>query len=144
MLVHGMVGQEVDGVVALGLASEAWALTESERDAVCATIAEALDGRVPLVVGIDGDTRVAMDRSRRAVAMGAAGLMVLPPTSARPPARSVAHFTTVADAAGVPILVQDSPQITAITLSLDELLAMRNANPPSARSRSRSRAPDPR
>jgi len=124
MLAHG-----VDGLVVLGLASEAWTLTERERDETVATVAEACDGRRPFVVGLDGATAIAQDRARRAAAAGAAGLMVLPPAGARSKDQLVAHFGHLADAAGIPILVQDSPQVTGVTLPVEAVLAMATAHP---------------
>ena len=130
VLVADQLAHGVDGLVVLGLASEAWTLRERERDEVLATVADAVAGRVPLVVGLDGTTAIATDRARRAVDVaGAAGLMVLPPTSARSTDALVAHFATIADAAGVPILVQDSPQVTGVTLAVDALLAIHRAHP---------------
>jgi 4-hydroxy-tetrahydrodipicolinate synthase len=123
-LVEAMLAAGVDGLVALGLASEAWTVTEPERDAVVRTAADAIDGRVPLVVGLDGATAVAVDRGRRAAAAGAAGLMVLPPGAARTTDQVVAHYARLADATGLPILVQDSPQVTGVTLTLDTIVAL--------------------
>lgn len=129
VLVDDQVRLGVRGLVVLGLASEAWTLREVERDEVLATVAAAIDGRVPFAVGIDGTTVVARDRARRAVAAGATGLMVLPPAGIRPGPDLVDHFSAVADAAGVPILVQDSPQITGVALAIDALVGMHEAHP---------------
>ena len=78
-LAERMLAADVDGLVVLGLASEACALTEPERDEAVGRIVAVIDGRVPLVVGIDGATPIALDRATRASHRGAAGLMVLPP-----------------------------------------------------------------
>ena len=128
-LVLDQLDQGVSGLVVLGLASEAWTLREAERDEVLATVAAAVDGRVPFVVGIDGTTAVATDRARRAVRHGAAGLMVLPPAASRSGPGLVRHFAAVADAAGVPVLVQDSPQVTGVALGIDDLVALQRAHP---------------
>lgn len=124
-----MIELRSDGLVALGLGSEAWAVREGERDEVIATVAAAIAGRVPLVVGLDGATSIAVDRARRAVAGGATGLMVLPPSSARTTDQLVTHFGRVAEAAGVPILVQDSPQVTGVQMTVDALVAIARGHP---------------
>ncbi|MFV2064790.1 MAG: dihydrodipicolinate synthase family protein [Chloroflexota bacterium] len=121
-LVETMIGAGVDGLVTLGLASESWAITEAERDHIVDTVMNVCAGRVPLVVGLDGSTKVACDRARRAAARGAAGLMVLPPRQATSRAAIVTHFATVADVAGIPVLIQDSPQVTGITLDLPTIV----------------------
>jgi 4-hydroxy-tetrahydrodipicolinate synthase len=124
-----MLDEGAHGLVALGLASESWAITESERDEVLAVVAVACAGRAPFVVGIDGVTAVAVARARHAVARGAAGLMVLPPRQAVGREALVRHFSTIADEAGVPLLVQDSPQVTGVPLDVPTLAAMAAAHP---------------
>jgi dihydrodipicolinate synthase/N-acetylneuraminate lyase len=125
-LVRDMAGHGVDGVVALGLASEASALTEDERDAVVQT-AVAAAGRLPVTVGIAGSTSVAVRRSARAAALGAGSLMVVPPPGAGRGAL-LDHYAAVAGA-GLPVLVQDAPQVTGVMLDADALLALGAAVP---------------
>jgi 4-hydroxy-tetrahydrodipicolinate synthase len=128
-LVEAMVEAGVQGVVALGLASEAPMLTEEERDAICGTVTRVLAGRLSLTVGIDGATAVAVDRARRAVGQGASALMVIPPQGASTPELLVEHFGRVAEAAGAPVLVQDAPQVTGVVLEADVLERMAEAHP---------------
>jgi dihydrodipicolinate synthase/N-acetylneuraminate lyase len=123
-LVRRMAADGAEGVVALGLASEARALAERERDAVVER-AVAAAGGLPVTVGIDGDTELAADRARRAARQGAASLMVLPPPGER---RLPGHLTAVA-AAGLPILVQDAPQVTGVTLDASGLLGVAESVP---------------
>jgi 2-keto-3-deoxy-L-arabinonate dehydratase len=127
-LVRAMLDADVRGLVVLGLASEAWALREPERDEILATVADELAGRLPFVVGIEGSTQVAVARARAAARAGAAGLMVLPPSTARSADALARHFTEVAEASALPILVQDSPQVTGVTLTIDGLLTLARAH----------------
>ena len=55
--------------------------------------------------------------------------MVLPPRQAAGRNALVSHFGAVADAAGLPVLVQDSPQVTGVTLDVPTLAAMAKAHP---------------
>lgn len=123
-LVDVLVDQGADGVVGLGLASEASALTEGERDEFCRTVSERLAGRLPLTVGVDGSTALAAERTSRAVELGARAVMVIPPAAARTPDQLVEHFTRVAEAGGVPVLVQDAPQVTGVQLPAETLHRM--------------------
>lgn len=116
-------------VVVLGLASEAWAITEFERELIVGAVVEELAGSLPVVVGIDGATRIACERARLAAAAGAIGLMVLPPSSARSSGALVTHFAAVADASNLPILIQDSPQVSGVALELPTILAIAAAHP---------------
>src|SRR5213592_3923104 len=70
-LVERMIGFGVDGLVVNGLASESWALTEAERDAICATAIQTAAGRVPVTAGVDGDTTTALTGGARALELGA-------------------------------------------------------------------------
>jgi 4-hydroxy-tetrahydrodipicolinate synthase len=136
-LVRAMTRAGAAGLVALGLASEASALTEQERDEVLDTVITTLregdaDMRVMLqsiVVGVDGPTAIAAERAVRAANAGAAGLMVQPPRGTSSTAALARHFGRVADAAGLPILVQDSPQVTGVRLDGPTLLALQAAHP---------------
>ena len=128
-LARHMLDLGVDGLAVPQLASEAWTLTEAERDRVIAIAAEVCADRAPLVVGLDGTTAVAVDRARRAVDAGAAGLMVLPPRQAGSPEQLARHYAAVADASGLPVMVQDSPQVTGVQLDIGTLISLRQANP---------------
>lgn len=123
-LATAMLDAGVDGLVVLGLASEAWTLREPERHEVLATVARVVEGRVPMTVGIDGTTAVAIERARVAADAGASGLMVLPPASARTAQQLLGHYGSIADAVGLPILVQDSPQVTGVQLPVETLVAL--------------------
>jgi 4-hydroxy-tetrahydrodipicolinate synthase len=122
-LTQRMAGAGASGLVALGLASEAGSLTEPERDACVRAVVAAAAG-LPVTVGIDGDLDLALRRARRAAELGAQSVMVL-----TPPGRNLReHFAAVATA-GLPVLVQDSPQVTGTTLTAADLLALRDAVP---------------
>src|SRR3989441_10549288 len=122
-----MLDFDIDGLVILGLASEAWALTEKERDAVSETVG-AYATRTSIVAGIDGTTAVAVDRARRAVRYGASSLMVLPPRGATVD-QLVTHFCRVADAGGGPILIQDSPPGSGAELGPPAFVRLAEAHP---------------
>ncbi len=113
-LVARMLASGVDGLVVLGLASEACTLTEPERDAALDRVSTAVAQRVPVVVRIEGPTTVAVDRGRRAAALGASGLMVLPPARVGSGELLRTHLWRLGDEVGLPILVQDSPAVTGV------------------------------
>ena len=107
------------GIACLAIASEGYKLTEAERDAVARTAVAAVAGRVPVVVSVDGaGTEPALDRARRAAALGADAVMVLPPYFVKPDADGLLdYYRRVAEAAGVPLIVQDAPQLTGVAMS---------------------------
>src|SRR5215212_2444142 len=107
------------GVACVAIASEGYKLTESERDAVIATTVGKVDGRVPVVASADGPgEEPAIDRARRAAALGADVLMVLPSYFVKPGPDAIAsYYARIADASGLPIMLQDAPQLTGVSMA---------------------------
>lgn len=116
--VEYLVAGGVHGLATPGIAGEGYKLSDAERDRVAEVVIAAAAGRVPVVVSADGGgTLVAAERARRAARLGADALMVLPPSFVVPDAAGVMrYYLAVAEAAGVPIMVQDAPQLTGVAL----------------------------
>jgi 4-hydroxy-tetrahydrodipicolinate synthase len=115
------------GAHALGLfgnASEGFTLIEEERRLLLRAIAGEVRGRIPLVVstGHTG-TDAAVFLSREARDLGATALMVLPPYYMKTDGDGLLHyFDAISSAARIPIMVQDAPAMTGVTMA-PELLA---------------------
>jgi len=107
------------GVACLAIASEGYKLTEGERDEVLRTTVAAVAGRVPVVASADGPgVEPALDRARRAAALGADALMVLPPYFVKPDADALLdYYRRIGEAAPIPLIVQDAPQLTGVAMS---------------------------
>jgi 4-hydroxy-tetrahydrodipicolinate synthase len=116
--VEYLIAQGVHGLATPAIASEGYKLADSERERVTRIVVAAAAGRVPVVVSADGNgTAVAAVRARLAAQQGAAALMVLPPMFVKPDAENLfRYYQQVAAAAGIPILVQDAPQLTGVTM----------------------------
>lgn len=114
-----VLAEGASGVATLALASEGYKLTERERDEVTAVVVDHVAGRAPVVVSADGaGTAVAVDRAKRAAAIGADALMVLPPYLVKPgPAALLDYYLRIADAVEIPIMIQDAPQLTGVAMS---------------------------
>ncbi len=114
-----VIAEGATGVATLALASEGYKLTERERDEVAALVVEHVAGRVPVVVSADGaGTAVAVDRAVRAANLGADALMVLPPYLVKPgPAALLDYYTRIGDAVEIPVMIQDAPQLTGVSMS---------------------------
>lgn len=114
-----VIAEGASGVAALAIASEGYKLTERERDAVTALVVEQTAGRVPVVVSVDGaGTEVALDRAQRAASAGADALMVLPPYFIKPDRASLFdYYLRIGEAVTIPVIIQDAPQLTGVTMS---------------------------
>jgi len=117
-----MVDQGVDAICILANYSEQFVLTDAERDQLIDLCLAHVAGRVPVIVTCSHfSTAIAADRGRKAARAGAAMLMLMPPyhgTALRADEpRMLEHFERVAEAAGVPIMVQDAP-LSGVTLGV--------------------------
>lgn len=114
-----VIAEGAAGVACLAIASEGYKLTETERDEVVRTTVRHVAGRVPVVASADGPgEEPAIDRARRAAKHGADALMVLPPYFVKPGADAlVSYYRQLADAAEVPIMLQNAPQLTGVSMS---------------------------
>jgi dihydrodipicolinate synthase/N-acetylneuraminate lyase len=117
-----MIDQRVDGICILANYSEQFLLTDAERDALLDVCCSHVAGRVPVIVTCSHfSTRVAVARARAARAAGAAMIMLMPPyhgATLRADERGVVeHFAHVAQACGLPIMVQDAP-LSGVSLSV--------------------------
>ncbi len=111
------------GLVVLGSNGEAPLLDELESDAVI----EAVRSRVPpdrlLIAGTGRQsTRATIAASRRAGALGVDAVLVLTPSFFKPqmtPDAFVRHYTHVAEASPVPVILYNFTALTGVTLSPD-------------------------
>lgn len=109
-----MIDAGSNGLCVLANFSEQFVLTDDERDVLTRAILEHVAGRVPVIVTTTHfSTAVCAERSRRAQALGAAMVMVMPPyhgaTIRVPEGRIVEFYQRVADAISIPIMIQDAP-----------------------------------
>ncbi|MHB8619106.1 MAG: dihydrodipicolinate synthase family protein [Chloroflexota bacterium] len=109
---------KVSGLVLFGLAGEGFKLTEGERERIADRVARRLDGRLPLVAGAEHNgTLAAAHLARRAVANGATAIMSMPPSFLKPSADAlVDYYRAIADASGVPVIIQDAPGATGVPM----------------------------
>ena len=118
-----LIGTGVDGV-GFGFGSEIYRLTDAERDEALAAVAGTVGGRIPIIAATGtNSTRSAILRGHAARAAGADVLMITPPAMASAgPDEVYAHYAAIAEAVGLPIIVQDAPTMTGVVMP-DALLA---------------------
>lgn len=123
-----MIDQGVDGICILANYSEQFLLSDAERDTLLDLSLAHVAGRVPVIVTCSHfSTRLAAQRARRAAQAGAKMLMLMPPyhgAALRADEKGmIEHFAQVAEAAGVPIMVQDAP-LSGVNLSVPFLVRL--------------------
>ena len=123
-----MIDAGSNGLCILANFSEQFVLADDEREVLTKAILEHVAGRVPVIVTTTHfSTRVCVERSRRAQAMGAAMVMVMPPyhgaTIRVPEAAIHAFYAALSDALAIPIMIQDAP-VSGTVLSAPFLARM--------------------
>ena len=113
----------VGGVVALGSNGEAPFVDEDEADRVIAAARDAVPRDRVLIVGTGREsTRATIAASARAAALGADAVLVRTPSffkARMTPDVFVRHYTAVADASPVPVLLYNLPAVTGVNLTPD-------------------------
>lgn len=124
-LVSHCVANGVHGLAPLGTTGEPAMLDDDEQLAVLDTVLEAAQG-LPVMVGLAGVHQGDLMRRLKAfTTRPIAGVMVPAPYYMRPSQPGIAdHFTRLADASAVPLVLYDIPYRTGVDITLDTLLAL--------------------
>jgi len=109
-----MIDAGSQGICILANFSEQFVLADDERELLARTILEHVAGRVPVIVTTTHfSSRLTIERSKRAQALGAAMVMVMPPyhgaTIRASEAAIFEYFARLSDAISIPIMIQDAP-----------------------------------
>ncbi len=116
-LVEDYLGAGAHGLTILGIMGEAAKLLDDERERVLRRYVAATAGRAPVVAGVSARaTRMALDYAHRAEDAGCAAVMLAPPDNTRNLDLVFEHFRRVAEAISVPVVVQDEPLNTGVTM----------------------------
>ena len=123
-LIDWHIENETDAILVLGTTAEAPALTASEEDEIVRIAVEQAAGRVPIIAGSgSNNTMIAVEQSVKFEKMGVDGLLVITPYYNKTnKAGMIHHFTAVADAVNIPILVYNVPGRTGISITYDVLV----------------------
>lgn len=121
----------VNGMTILGVMGEASKVTDREREIIIAKTIEAASDRLPICVGCTHTgTFGAVSYAKQAQALGAKAVMVAPPKLARSSDEALRrHYLSIAEAIDIPIIVQDHPASSGITMSVDFLASIGDEAP---------------
>jgi 4-hydroxy-tetrahydrodipicolinate synthase len=121
-LVAWQIDQGVDFLVSCGATGESATISGDERRAVTAAVVAAAGGRVPVVAGAGGNhTAKSVFWARDAEKAGADGILSVTPDSGPSTEGLFRHFSAIADATDLPILVSNVPARTGTDLSVDAI-----------------------
>ncbi len=115
-------------VFAAGGAGEFFSLTPSEYGAVLGETVEVANGRAPVIAAAGYGTQTAIEYARKAEALGADAVLLLPPYLTEAPQEGlVAHVDAVCKATGLGVIVYSRANCVLHAHSIEKLAAA-NAN----------------
>ncbi|ESQ88845.1 dihydrodipicolinate synthase family protein [Asticcacaulis benevestitus] len=126
-VVDDLIKDGVTGIIAMGTCGENNSLTADEKRTLLKAIVEVVAGRVPVVTGVSElTTPLAISWVKDAEKFGANGLMLLPAMVYVPKtAELVEHFTQVANATTLPIMLYNNPTAYRVAITNEALEALR-------------------
>lgn len=128
--VEWQIAEGMQGVVPVGTTGESPTLSHSEHKRVVEIVIETAAGRVPVIAGAgSNNTLESIDFAKHAESAGADGLMVVTPYYNKPNQRGlIAHFSAVADATSLPILIYNIPPRSIIDMTDDTMAELYTAH----------------
>lgn len=122
-LANHLVDAGCDGLVVSGTTGESPTTTDDEKLELLRAVLEAVGDRARVVAGAGSyDTAHSVRLARACAAEGAHGLLVVTPYYSKPPQSGlIAHFTAVADATDLPVLLYDIPPRSVIPILPDTI-----------------------
>ena len=121
--VEWQIDQGSNGLVPCGTTGEVATLNADEHRKVIATAVRAANGRVPVIAGTGTyNTEASIERTRAAADLGADAVLAVVPYYNKPSqAGLAAHFTAIADASPIPVVVYNVPSRTVADISVETL-----------------------
>lgn len=119
-LIEEQISGSTDAIVICGTTGEASTLTDDEHLDCIKFAVEKTAGRVPVIAGTgSNDTAYAIEMSKDAEKAGADALLLVTPYYNKTSQRGLtAHFTAIADAVSIPIILYNVPSRTGCKIEL--------------------------
>jgi len=127
IVVDHVISGGVDFIVALGSTGEASTISPSESRLVLDAIINETKGRVPLVAGNFGsnNTRALVNQINRYSFDGIDAILSASPSYSKPSQQGIyEHYTVVADASPVPVILYNVPSRTSSNISADTTIRL--------------------
>jgi 4-hydroxy-tetrahydrodipicolinate synthase len=133
-LIEHQIAGGTDYLVILGTTSEVPTLTHAEQDKIIAHVVKQVAGRIPLVLGIGGNSTAAVIEKiegwKDVLAEHFAAILSVTPYYNRPQQEGLyLHFCEVAKASPVPVLLYNVPKRTGVNLQPETTRRIYDAYP---------------
>jgi 4-hydroxy-tetrahydrodipicolinate synthase len=115
-----------DALVISGTTGEAPTTSDEEKSELLKAVVAAVGARANVIAGVGTfSTRHTLELARDAEKAGAHGLLVVTPYYSKPTQEGLyRHFTAVADATGLPVMLYDIPPRSVVPIEVETLLRL--------------------
>lgn len=133
-LIEHQIAGGADYLVLLGTTSEVPTLTHVERDTIIDFAVKQVEGRVPMILGIGGNSTHAVvgriNELKEILVAHFAGILSVTPYYNRPQQEGLyLHFSAVAEASPVPVILYNVPKRTGVNLLPETTRRIYDAHP---------------
>lgn len=117
---------QTDALVITGTTGEVSTLTDEEQINLIKRAVEVVEGKIPIIAGTGiNDTRHTIELSTKAQAAGADALLLVTPYYNKANHQGMLlHFTKIADAVSIPIILYHVPGRTGATLTVEQVVEL--------------------
>lgn len=125
-IIEYQIQNGVDYLVVLGTTSENPTLSPDEREAIKVFVAERVQGRVPMVLGVGGNNTAAVVREAREVdpQCFSAILSVVPYYNKPSQGGIYQHYKAIAEASPLPVILYNVPGRTGVNMTAETTLRL--------------------
>ena len=115
-----------DGLIVNGTTGESPTTSDAEKADLVRAVVEAVGDRAHVVAGAStNDTRHSVELARAAERAGAHGLLAVTPYYSKPPQEGLyRHFTAIADATDLPVMLYDIPGRSGVPINTETIVRL--------------------
>ncbi|MGM9539842.1 4-hydroxy-tetrahydrodipicolinate synthase [Anaerovibrio sp.] len=119
-IIEDQIAGGTDAIIITGTTGESATMTDEEHKAAIKYAVEKTAGRIPVIAGTgSNETAYAVQLSRYAEEVGADALLVVTPYYNKCTQKGlVKHFTTIADAVNIPLILYNVPSRTGVNIQV--------------------------
>ncbi|AYU55209.1 4-hydroxy-tetrahydrodipicolinate synthase [Staphylococcus debuckii] len=121
-----LIDNNIQSIIVNGTTAENPTLSDEEKDEVLKAVVNQVDGRITVIAGTGTNaTKKSLEASLRAKEIGADAIMLITPYYNKTSQRGlIAHFTTIADAVGLPVILYNVPSRTNMTIDVETMVEL--------------------
>lgn len=118
-LIESQIDGGIDFIVVLGTTAETPTLTSDEKEQIASFVVQKVNKRVPLVLGIGGNsTSAVVETLKQGLPEGYEAILSVVPFYNKPSQEGLfRHFTAIADASPVPVILYNVPSRTGVNMT---------------------------